>query len=338
MLLIDSSRGEGGGQVLRTALTLSMITGEPFSIENIRAGRRKPGLLRQHLTCVEAAAAISSAEVSGAHLGSRALSFAPQEIKGGAYRFAVGSAGSTALVFQTVLPALLAAKKPSEIEFSGGTHNPSAPTFDYLDRVFLPVLARIGAKVEARLERNGFYPAGGGCWRAQIEPCATLKPIEILERGAPLAWHTIAAVANIPLDVAEREATTVLDLMNWPKERGTCRAVKADGPGNVVQVELVSEHITEVFTGFGEREMSAETVAANVVAEVRAYLAAGVPVGPHLADQLLLPLALSGAGAFLTQHPTAHTRTNVEIIEKFLPVSFDIKEQAKDRWRISVEA
>ncbi|MBL8884112.1 MAG: RNA 3'-terminal phosphate cyclase [Hyphomicrobium sp.] len=338
MLLIDGSQGEGGGQVLRTALTLSMITGEPFGIENIRAGRKKPGLLRQHLTCIEAASAISSAEITGAHLGSRALKFAPRAIKGGTYKFAIGSAGSTALVFQTVFLALLTAKETSSIELSGGTHNPSAPTFDYLERAFLPLLARMGAKVEARLERHGFYPAGGGCWRARVEPCAALKPIEILERGVPAACQTIAAVANIPFDVAEREVATVLDLMTWPKERANCRAVEADGPGNVVQVELGSENITEIFTGFGERRMPAETVAANVVDEVRAYLAAGVPVGPHLADQLLLPMALAGGGAFFTQHPTAHTRTNIEIIEKFLPLSFKLKEEAKGRWRISVEA
>ncbi|MGE0382413.1 MAG: RNA 3'-terminal phosphate cyclase [Hyphomicrobium sp.] len=338
MLQIDGSRGEGGGQMLRTALTLSMITGEPFSIENIRAGRRKPGLLRQHLTCVEASAAISSAEVTGAHLGSRALTFAPRGIKGGSYKFAVGSAGSTALVFQTVLLALLAAKESSSIELTGGTHNPSAPTFDYLDRVFLPLLARMGAKCDALFERHGFYPAGGGRWRIEIEPCPGLKPLEIVERGAPASWHTIAAVANIPFDVAEREAATVLDLLNWPKDRASCRTVKADGPGNVVQVELGSENITEVFTGFGERRTSAEAVAASVVEEVRAYLAAGVPVGSHLADQLLVPMALAGGGSFLTQHPTAHTRTNVEIIEKFLPLSFELKEESKERWRVSVEA
>lgn len=338
MLLIDGSRGEGGGQMLRTALTLSMITGEPFAIDNIRAGRKKPGLLRQHLTCVEAAAAISSAEITGAHLGTRALTFAPRAIKAGTYKFAVGSAGSSALVFQTVFLALLTAKEPSTLELSGGTHNPAAPTFDYLDRVFLPLIARMGAKVDVRLDRHGFYPAGGGRWRAEVEPCSRLKPIEIMERGAPAACHTIAAVANIPFDVAEREVATVLELMSWPKDRASCRAVKADGPGNVVHVELGSESITEIFTGFGEREILAQTVAASVVGEVRAYLAAGVPVGPHLADQLLLPIALAGGGAFLTQHPTAHTRTNIEIIEKFLPVSFEVKEEAKDRWRITVEA
>lgn len=338
MLTIDGSRGEGGGQVLRTALTLSMITGEPFAIENIRAGRSKPGLLRQHLTCVEAATAISSAEVTGAHLGSRALTFVPRTLKGGAYKFAVGSAGSTTLVFQTILLALLAAKEPSSIELTGGTHNPSAQTFDYLNRVVLPLVARMGAKVDARLDQHGFYPAGGGRWRAEIAPCAALRPIAISQYAAPIEWHTTATVANLPFDVAEREAATVLELMNWPKERATCRAVKADGPGNVVHVEVGSENITEIFTGFGERHISAEAVATNLAKEVRAYLAARVPVGPHLADQLLLPMALSGAGTFLTQHPTQHTRTSIEIIEKFLPLSFELDEESKDRWRISVEA
>lgn len=337
MLLIDGSRGEGGGQVLRTALTLSMITGEPFALENIRAGRRKPGLLRQHLTCVEASAAITSAEVSGAHLGSQALTFAPRAVKGGAYTFAIGSAGSTALVFQTVVLALLAAKEPSEIELSGGTHSPSAPTYDYLARVVLPLLARMGARIDVRIDQHGFYPACGGRWRAAIEPTRDLQPITILERGARETSHVTAAVANIPFDVAEREAATVLALLNWPTDHATCRAITADGPGNVVQVEIVSQNLTEIFTGFGAREISAESVAAMVVDEVRAYLASGVPVGPHLADQLLLPMALAGGGAIVTQRPSAHTRTNVEIIEKFLPLSFDLRELGYDKWSITIE-
>lgn len=337
MLTIDGSRGEGGGQVLRTALTLSMITGEPFAIENIRAGRSKPGLLRQHLTCVEAAAEISTAKVTGAHLGSRALTFAPHHIKGGAYKFAVGSAGSTTLVFQTILLALLAAKEPSSIELTGGTHNPSAPTFDCLERVMLPLLARMGARVALKLDRHGFYPAGGGRWRAEIAPCAALQPIAIPECVAPTDWRTVATVANLPFDVAEREAATVVTMLNGTREQMTCRTVDADGPGNFVEVELVSQNITEIFTGFGKREVSAELVATNLAHEVRAYLAACVPVGPHLADQLLLPMALAGSGSFLTQRPTEHTRTNIEVIEKFLPVSFEVEEEGKDRCRITIE-
>src|SRR5688572_7099138 len=162
MIRIDGSVGEGGGQILRTALSLSLATGTPFQIENIRAGRKNAGLLRQHLTAVLAAAEIGSAETAGASLGSTALTFTPKSVRGGEFRFAVGTAGSATLVFQTILPALLLAGTPSRVEIEGGTHNMAAPPFDFLKRTFLPVLRRMGANISLELKRYGFYPAGGG--------------------------------------------------------------------------------------------------------------------------------------------------------------------------------
>ena len=173
MLTINGSEGEGGGQILRTALSLSAITGTPFALENIRAKRRRPALQRQHLTCVTAAAQITRAKISGAELSSGALTFEPGAIRGGAYDFAIGTSGSTILVFQTVLPILLNADAPSRVKLSGGTHNPMAPTFDYLKRAFLPQLERMGADVDVTLRQAGFYPAGGGVWQAHVSPVKT---------------------------------------------------------------------------------------------------------------------------------------------------------------------
>src|SRR5690242_7527890 len=184
MIIIDGSFGEGGGQILRTSLTLSLVTGKPLRIERIRAGRKSPGLLRQHLAAVNAAARVGYAEVEGASLGARELTFRPQTVAAGHYQFAVGTAGSATLVLQTVLPALLTADAPSTLVLEGGTHNPYAPPFDFLEKTFLPLLNRMGPRVEARLERHGFYPAGGGRFIVEITPAQQLGRFELDDRGA----------------------------------------------------------------------------------------------------------------------------------------------------------
>ncbi|MEQ1695067.1 MAG: RNA 3'-terminal phosphate cyclase [Hyphomicrobiaceae bacterium] len=336
MITIDGSAGEGGGQVLRTALSLAMVTGKAFAIEKIRAKRSRPGLLRQHLTCVLAAETISGATVTGAELGSTAVTFVPGAIKGGTYHFAIGTAGATALVFQTILPALLHAGVPSQILLSGGTHNTKAPSFDYLDRVVCPLLWRMGASVSLSLRKPGFYPAGGGVWEAKIAP-SQLVPLVIEAAGKRVSQAVRAHVATLPFLIAQREVATALALLNWPEECGQARTVKADGHGNVVMVEVGHEHVTEMFTGFGERKIAAEEVAARVVDEVRAYLSVGAPVGPHLADQLLLPMALAGGGSFVTGSLTEHARTNMDVIGRFLPVRFGVEAVDEKRWRVKVE-
>ncbi|MBI4605200.1 MAG: RNA 3'-terminal phosphate cyclase, partial [Planctomycetes bacterium] len=292
MIAIDGSRGEGGGQVLRTALSLSLVTGKPFRIEKVRARRERPGLLRQHLTAVGAAAEICRAEVRGAEPGSSQLVFEPGKVEPGVYSFAVGTAGSTTLVLQTVLPALMTASGPSTVALEGGTHNPLAPPFDFLERAFLPLVARMGPGFTARLERPGFFPAGGGRCTVSVTPAPALGPLRLLERGAVRSRRARALVANLPRHIGERELRAVSRSLGWqPSELEAIEVPGSRGPGNAVVLEIVCEQVTEVFTGFGERGVPAEKVAEAAAGEARAYLESGAPVGPHLADQLLLPLA-----------------------------------------------
>ncbi len=337
MINIDGLLGEGGGQILRTALALSLVTGREFQIQRIRAGRRKPGLLHQHLAAVKAAVRIGAAETHGAELGSPELYFAPQAINPGQYRFDVGTAGSCTLVLQTVLPALLTASGASEIIVEGGTHNPAAPPFDFLNRCFLPILNRMGPMVNARMERPGFYPAGGGRIVVAIEPSPALSRIELMDRGAIKTQSARAMVAQLPREIAERELRTLGSQLRWGAESLHAEIIENSfGPGNAIVIEIGSEHITEVITGFGRRGVRGEQVASETVEEVTRYLAANVPVGRHLADQLLIPMALAGGGKFRTLSPTQHTQTNISVLKQFLEVDVDVSESASDDWTIGV--
>ena len=336
MVTIDGSYGEGGGQILRSSLALSLVTGKPFSIHNIRAGRKRPGLMRQHLTAVNAAAEIGLAAIEGNRIGSQAFTFEPEMIKPGNFHFATGSAGSCTLVFQTILPALLMAGEPSEIILEGGTHNPYAPPFDFLKKAFLPVINRMGPSVDAVLEKPGFYPAGGGRFKVSVNP-AGLNRINLLERGNITDKTARASVANLPVSIANRELKVVREKLEWDRE--VLKAVEVEnsqGPGNILTLEIESENITEVFTGFGEKGTSAEKVAKRAVKSVLEYLAVNVPVGRYLADQLLIPMALAGGGKFRTLSPTRHTKTNVEIIKKFLDVEIAVIEYDRNQWEIEI--
>lgn len=334
MITIDGSQGEGGGQILRTALALSLVSGRPFTIDKIRARREKPGLMRQHLTAVEAAAKIGNARVEGAALRSSKLVFHPGQVVPGDYTFAIGTAGSVTLVLQTVLPPLLMAGGPSRLTLEGGTHNPFAPPFDFLQKAFLPLLNRMGAQVTAELDRPGFYPAGGGRFRVEIAP-APLQRVDIPERGPIRRRVARALVSNLPRNIAERELAIIEKKLDCDEYRVE-QVPNARGPGNVVLVEIESEHITEVFTGFGERGKPAETVAEEVVNDARAYLAAGVPVGECLADQLLIPMALAGGGSFTTLSLSRHTKTNAEVIRLFLDVDVGFEQLSPHVWRVEV--
>ncbi|MEW6745817.1 MAG: RNA 3'-terminal phosphate cyclase [Planctomycetota bacterium] len=322
-LTIDGSQGEGGGQILRTALALSLVTGTPFKIKRIRAGRKRPGLLQQHLTAVQAAATISQAACEGATPGSLALTFRPEQIAPGTYDFRVGTAGSACLVLQTVLPALVVAAQPATLRLEGGTHNPAAPPFEALDRAFLPLLRRMGARVEATLERPGFFPRGGGRFTVRITPTPRLARLDLEERGEILARRIRAIVARLPRSIAQRELDEVRRLVTWPRAHYSVEDLEdAIGPGNVLEIEIESAGVTEVFTGFGRKGVPAEKVARLVVEEALAYETADVPVGQHLADQLLLPMALAGCGSFRTMPLTRHATTNIAIIRAFLDVEF----------------
>ena len=338
MLRLDGSLGEGGGQILRTALALSVCTGTPFRIENVRAGRRKPGLLRQHLTAVRAAARVGCAEVSGDELGSRELAFRPGAVLAGHHEFDVGSAGSAMLVLQTILPPLLTADGPSTVHVRGGTHNPMAPPFDFFQRTFLPCVERAGASVRATLHRAGFFPAGGGHVELAIEPAASLVPFELVERGEVVARRARALLSRLDAGIGERELETVRDRLGLRVGETEVVAVDSPGPGNALDLSFATAELTETFTGFGQRGVSAERVARQAVSEAKRWLAADVPVGEHLADQLLVPLALAGGGVFRTLAPSQHTRTNAEVVERFLPVSIELAEERAKAWRATVTA
>ena len=336
VITIDGAQGEGGGQILRSSLALSMLTGKPFRIEKIRANRDKPGLMRQHLTAVNAAATVCGAKVSGAAIGSRELGFEPGEVKAGDYTFSVGSAGSTTLVLQTVLPPLLLANGPSTLTLEGGTHNIHAPPLDFLEHAFLPIVSRMGPKVSVALERAGFYPAGGGRFFAMLEPAAKLSPLEISTRGEIRRRLCKAAVAGLPGEIALRELAIVKRAMNWPDDCFQVRQLPPDqGPGNIVTIELAHEHVTEVFTGFGQRGVRAEAVAEDPLQQAKKYLASGAPVGEHLADQLIIPFALARRGSFITQNPTPHTSTNIDVVRKFLPVEVSCQRISREQWKIA---
>ncbi|MEP6502132.1 MAG: RNA 3'-terminal phosphate cyclase [Betaproteobacteria bacterium] len=342
MIEIDGSAGEGGGQILRTSLALAMCTSQGFTLTRIRAGRAKPGLMRQHLACVLAAAEISGARTSGAELGSQALAFEPGPVRAGDYSFAVGSAGSCTLVLQTVWPALMLADATSTLRLCGGTHNPMAPPFHFLERSFAPLLRRLGANAELSLRRLGFYPAGGGEIDVTVHPAAdSLAPFDLLERGAlHEAWADCLA-PGLPRTVAQRELEHLGSALGWQREQlRVANARQNEGPGNALLATLVHEHVCEVITSFGEKSASADRVAGQVVAEVLAWQAGDGALGEHLADQWSLPIALAvwkrgGAAAFTCTALSDHATTNFATIERFLPVRFATEARGRG-WKVTV--
>ena len=342
MITIDGSFGEGGGQVLRSSLALSAALGQPFRIESIRAGRKKPGLMRQHLTSVEAAAAISGASTSGAEIGSQTLEFRPGALRGGEHTFAVGTAGSTMLVLQAVLAPLLRAAEPSHVTLTGGTHNPFAPPWEFVERTFLPQLAKLGARVEGQLVSHGFYPAGGGEVHVTIEPLRGARALTLLERGERLSHGGAAVVSNLALRIAEEERLAAAKRLTWQPSHIRVEEVPSPGPGNVIGLELEFEHVTEIATGFGEKRVGASRVATSAADRLRRYLKCEAPVGAHLADQLMIPLALFAGGRYRTVEPSRHTKTNAELISRFVREATGIEEavrlekQDREDWMVTV--
>lgn len=326
VLEVDGSQGEGGGQILRTALSCSVLTRKPVRITKIRAGRPKPGLQKQHVACVEALATIcGGASVSGAQLQSCELLFDPSAcvVSGGDYSYDIGSAGSTGLVLQTVLPVLLKlAAQPSSITITGGTHNPLAPPFPFLRDVLSPLLAAAGLHVQLSLERHGFFPAGGGRLVARVQriESSTIKPLVLKDRGKLVSRKAEALYCNLPADVARREAAEFSKVSGWPASSVVSTRVDASGPGNIVVATLVYEHVSEVVSAHGEKGKKAELVAreaadAAVADEKRPDCA---PVSEHLSDQLLLPLVVAAGGTFHMASPvSSHFETNVAVLRQF---------------------
>jgi RNA 3'-terminal phosphate cyclase (ATP) len=336
-ITIDGSQGEGGGQILRSALSLSVVTGKPFVMKNIRARRSKPGLMRQHLTCVKAAAEISDAHVEGAEIGSTQLRFEPDIVRPGDFVFNIGSAGSTTLVLQTVLMPLLLSGTSSRVVLQGGTHNSAAPPFEFLTRAFLPLLRRIGFSAHVELQRPGFYPAGGGEISVEIGTTEDFRPLLIEERGALIEQKAEAIVSNLPFHIAERELAQLRAALGWPEDclKGFTDK-RAVGPGNILLLTLSFEHVTEVISSFGRMGASAETVAKEAAKTANAYLKADAPVGEHLADQLLLPMALGAGGRFVMGKPSTHTLTNIDVIQSFVDTEIKVKTVGDGVWEVTI--
>lgn len=338
MIHIDGTMGEGGGQVLRTALSLAAITGTPFRIERIRGGRKRPGLRRQHLAAVQAAARITGARCVGDEMSSASLRFEPSAPRPGYYRFDIGSAGSATLVLQTVLPILFFTDGPSEVTVVGGTHNPMAPPFDFLASSFAPLIAGIGFPFEATLVRHGFFPAGGGEIRARIRPAtvdASLA-LDLVDRGRPIRTSATILIANLPDHIARRERDELVGSGLVKKGAVEIRRIKdSDGPGNALWIERSHEKTVSLFAAFGQRGKRAEQVAREAARAARRHEKAGrAALEPCLADQVVLYMALRRAGRFTTTEITAHLETNMAVIERFLPVRFSV-EKVPGAWEVT---
>lgn len=318
MIVIDGSEGEGGGQVVRSALALSLVSGQPFRIDKVRGGRSKPGLMRQHVTAIEAACGIGAASCDGATVGSSQIEFRPGRVQAGDYHFAVGTAGSTGLVLQTILPPLMLADGPSRLVLEGGTHNMLAPPFEFIARCFLPLIARMGPQVSARLVRHGFYPAGGGRIEVDIVP-APLSPVEFVDRGALRRVSARAVIAALQEDIAARELGSAKAGLDWPEDAfAVDRLPDEVGPGNILLLEAEFDHVTEIASGFGKLGVAAQHIGKTTAARMAGYLASTAFAGPYLADQMLLPMALTGGGCFTSVKPSQHAITAAVIIARFI--------------------
>jgi RNA 3'-terminal phosphate cyclase (ATP) len=320
-LELDGALGEGGGQILRTSLALSLLTGRAFHLRNVRAGRPKPGLQPQHLQSVRAAAAVGRAELRGASLRSTDLVFEPGPVAAGTFRFDIGTAGATGLVLQTVyLPLALRGQTPSELTLTGGTHVTTSPCFHFLDTTWRRYLEASGLRVRLRLQRPGFYPRGGGVVEAFLQPCPRPLGIRPGERGAVKATG-FSAVAGLPESIARRQARRAAFRLEQAGLEVDLREEAWDGgPGTVLAVELDTKPAPTLFFGLGARGKPAERVADEAVGQVIAYLNAGPAlVDPHSADQIVLPLALAeGPSEYRVAEVTRHLTTNIAVIRQFI--------------------
>ncbi|MDY6988860.1 MAG: RNA 3'-terminal phosphate cyclase [Thermodesulfobacteriota bacterium] len=337
-LEVDGRFGEGGGQVLRTALALAAILQAPVRISNIRAGRSKQGLRPQHLMAVKALALLASAHVEGAELGSTGLYFEPGRLKGGTYSFPVGTAGSTSLVLQAILPALFFANVQSQVTVTGGTHVPWSPCFHYLERVFAPALREMGGALSLEIGSWGWYPKGGGELVAAVSPVARFHGVERSQRGRLEETRLLSAVSNLPVRIAERQRDQALRRLEAEGHSGAM--VELDhgpsrGAGTLVFIGARFERGMAGFSSLGKRGKRAEKVADEACSAFAEFMDSGGAVDNYLADQLVLYMALAhGRSSFVVGRVTRHLLTNIGVIEQFLPVKFQVE---KETGRVDVK-
>ncbi len=337
-IVIDGSYGEGGGQVLRTALALAAILGQSVEIQNIRGGRKKPGLRPQHLMGVKALASMTYARTEGAEPGSTSLYFEPRKLKGDTYTLDIGTAGSTSLVLQAMMPGLFFAKEPSRVTITGGTHVPWSPCFHYLKEIFAPAAKKMGGVVCLEIGHWGWYPKGGGRVVASISPVQGFRAIKRVRRGELKNINILSAVSNLPMSIGERQRDQVLKRFAG-QGYGTPGVELAQGPsqgtGTVVFMKAEFENGEAGFTSLGKRGKPAEKVADDACSALFKFMASKAALDNHLADQLALYMALAkGESSFIVGTITRHLLTNIWVIEQFLPIKFEV---AEETGRVSVE-
>ncbi|MEM0437745.1 MAG: RNA 3'-terminal phosphate cyclase [Candidatus Micrarchaeia archaeon] len=324
MIEIDGSYLEGGGQILRTSLSLSAALEMPFRITNIRLNRPKKGLLSQHLTAVRAVGELCNAETKGAGLGSTELEFIPGKASCGDYSFDIGTAGSATLVMQAVLPVLALTKGNSTVKIKGGTHVMKSPSYEYFEHCFLNNVSKMGVVARSALARPGFYPQGGGEVSLSISP-STLKSHTFIERGGQVSENAYIISANLPAHVAQREQ----DFLSRSGRKFAFSSMQFQGnasTGNAITLVCTFNGYSVGSDGLGAVGKPAEKVAADCL---RAYISAinSGAVDDYMADQLLVYFALAGGGTLKYSNLTPHTRTNIYTIEQFIGRKFSVNDE-----------
>ncbi|MDE2179780.1 MAG: RNA 3'-phosphate cyclase [candidate division NC10 bacterium] len=340
VLRIDGSYGEGGGQILRTALALSAVLGRPVELIKIRAGRKRTGLQPQHLSCVKALAETTGAEVHGAEIGSSRLHFVPGPITGGARRLDIGTAGAVSLVFHAILTPLAFTDQPSALVLTGGTHVPWSPPAPYISEVFLPMVERMGLTATWQVRRGGFYPKGGGEVRAVVQPLTRLSSIDLTHRGALLAIRGISAVAGLSRGIAERQADRVRCRLADAGHKIDIEIAELNAacPGDSVFLWAEFEQARAGFGALGERGKPAERVADEAADALLDFLAGDAATESHLADQLAVLMALAnGRSVLTTARVSQHLLTNLWTIQQFLPIGVSLEDRLGEPGRLSID-
>lgn len=327
MILVDGSYGEGGGQIIRTAISLSALTGKSVKINNIRAKRTPPGLKAQHLTGVKAVAELCNAKLSGAEVGSTEITFEPGKINGGTYDWNIGTAGSITLVIQALMPAMLFSKKDFSVSITGGTNVTTSPPIEYFQHIFCDFMHKMGAKLKLDIMQYGFYPKGGGRIKLRVCP-AELKPIEILERGELKQTDIQDSIASKDLEnakVAERQ------VIGFKKEFGKSNYkkivtayVETLSTGSCIHAHNSYENCKIGSEALGERGKKAEIVGEECAQKLKKEIEFDSTLDEHMLDQIIPYMAILG-GTFKFGKLSSHAETNIWVAEKFLPVKFEIK-------------
>lgn len=333
---IDGSLGEGGGQILRTALSLSCVTGHALRLFNIRKGRRKPGLMPQHITCVNAAAMICDASVRGNEARSQELAFVPGKVRGGTYVFDIGTAGSCSLVLQAVLLPLVIVDRDSLVTIRGGTHVPYSPSYHYISEVFIPMLERLGIRVEPQIKKYGFYPKGGGEVSFRVFPSGHIGGLDLCKRKELKSLRGYSGVSGLPVSIADRQRNSIVERV---KVSADVQVIEAPSPGQGTFVFLKAGYANTLagFSALGKKGKPAEDVGREAAEQFENFHSTSACIDQHLSDQIVIYLSLAHENSsFTTSQITRHLMTNLQVIEKFLNIEYQIEGELNKEGRVII--